>query len=103
MKKLLIALAGIALLASCAKEEPMSLKMIRSQMTRANGDPTYLDYANGHFRWNYTPGLELRSYLDAYEVYGKQEIYDFVKAWYDKAVNEDGTINTYSVSTYSTY
>ena len=103
MKRILFLLSSLVLIASCAKsqEEPMSLKMIHSQMHRCP-EATYLDFARGNFRWNYTPGLELRAYTDAAEFYNDEEIYEYVKAWYDKAVNEDGTINTYSVQTYST-
>ena len=51
--------------------------MVHSQMSRC-GDATYLDYTDGRLKWNYTPGLELRSFLDVYEAYGDQAIHDVV-------------------------
>lgn len=103
MKKtaLFIALAMVLCACQTQKTEPMSEQMVRSQMFRC---PTakYLDFKNGRLRWNYTPGLELKAYLDVYQTYGGEDIFSYVEDWYDEAVNEDGTINTYSVETYST-
>ena len=102
-KNALIPLAAALLAASCSpKEEPMSALVVRSQMERSLGDPCRLDYGEGRFKWNYTPGLELRSFLDVSERYGNDSIFNYVLRWYDKAVNEDGSINTYSVEKYST-
>lgn len=101
MRRLALAALCAATLLSCTTEDPMSVKMVRSQMARC-GEATYLDYTPGRLKWNYTPGLELRAFTDVYEAYGDQEIYDFVEAWYDAIVNEDGTIQTYSVDKYST-
>jgi len=103
MKKLLFLCASLALLASCSgsKTEPMSEKMVHSQMYRCP-DATYLDYTDGRLKWNYTPGLELRSFLDVYEAYGDTSIYNYVYKWYNDIVNEDGSIKSYSVEKYST-
>ena len=102
MKKIFAACLALAAIVSCGKQsEPLSEQMVHSQMSRC-GDATYLDYTDGRLKWNYTPGLELRSYLDVYEAYGDQAIYDFVYKWYDGIVNEDGTIQGYSVDKYST-
>ena len=102
MKKTALILAALCMLCACQKSgEPNSLKMVHSQMFRC---PTakHLDFKNGRISWNYTPGLELKAYLDVYQTYGGEDIYNFVEAWYDEAVNEDGTIKTYSVEKYST-
>lgn len=101
MKKTMIALAAIAALASCSSRiDPLSEQMVRSQMSRCP-DATWLDYAQGRLKWGYTPGLELKAFLDAYDTYGGDDIYDYVHAWYDAAVNEDGSIKTYSVDKYN--
>ena len=100
-RELLVISAALCLMAGCKSETPMSVQMVESQMHRC-GDATYLDYTPGKLKWNYTPGLELRSYLDVYEAYGDEAIYEFVHKWYDSIVNEDGTIQTYSVDKYST-
>lgn len=101
MKKLFMAALAATALVACDKAEPMSEQMVHSQMSRCP-DATWLDYTDGRLKWNYTPGLELRAFLDVYETYGDKDIYDYVEAWYDAIVNEDGTIQTYSVEKYST-
>ena len=101
MKRLIPTILALAALVSCAdKAEPMSEKMVRSQMSRCP-EPTYLDYLNGKLKWGYTPGLELKAFLDVYDTYGGQDIYDYVHLWYDDVVNADGTIKTYSVEKYN--
>lgn len=100
MKKIIIAILALGALISCDKSAPMSVQMVDSQMSRCP-EATYLDYAEGRLKWSYTPGLELKAFLDVYETYGNQEIYDYVFKWYDEIVNEDGTIKTYSVEKYN--
>lgn len=102
MKRLLLAAAALAALTSCSenKNTPMSVRMVESQMSRCP-EATWLDYGEGRLKWSYTPGLELKAFLDVYETYGGQQIYDYVEDWYDAAVNEDGTIETYSVDKYN--
>lgn len=97
---IITAALALAALTSCGKTEPMSEKMVRSQMSRCP-EATYLDYAEGRLKWGYTPGLELKAFLDVYERYGGKDIYDYVLRWYDEAVNADGTIKTYSVEKYN--
>lgn len=99
MKKCLTILACALLLASC-HTAPLSVEMVRSQMTRCP-EAALLDYGSGKLKWSYTPGLELKAYLDVYETYGGQEIYDYVHAWYDEAVQPDGSIQTYSLDKYN--
>ena len=102
MKRLsAILLLLAALFVGCRKTEPMSLPMVRSQMARCP-EATYLDYTDGRLKWNYTPGLELRAFLDVAEAYRDTAIYNYVFRWYDAIVNEDGTIQSYSVEKYST-
>lgn len=101
MKRLIIAIAALAALVSCDKTVPLSEQMVRSQMARC-ADATYLDYCNGRYNWNYTPGLEMRSFLDVYRSYGGEDIYNYVEAWYNAIVAEDGSIMNYSVDKYST-
>lgn len=105
INRLICIASAVMTLASCAcgagKKVNNSELMVHSQMHRC---PTakYLDFKEGRLRWNYTPGLELKAYLDVYRTYGGEDIFNYVEAWYDEAVNEDGSINTYSVETYST-
>ena len=103
MKKTTLLLMTLAALVSCGKQsEPLSEQMVHSQMSRCP-DATYLDYTDGRLKWNYTPGLELRAFLDVYEAYGEQAIYDYVYKWYDAIIAPDGTIGgNYAVDKYST-
>jgi len=80
---------------------PYSQLMVRSQMSRCP-EATYLDYREGKLKWNYTPGLELKAFLDVYDAYGGKEILEYVDAWYDAIINEDGSIKTYKLENYST-
>lgn len=100
MKKIFLAILALSALISCDKKTAMSVQMVDSQMSRCP-EATYLDYAEGRLKWSYTPGLELKAFLDVYETYGNQAIYDYVFDWYDQIVNEDGTIKTYSVEKYN--
>ena len=56
---------------------PLSEKMVRSQMTRCE-TAFYLDFKEGEPSWNYTPGLELKAYLDVYQTYGGDDILRYV-------------------------
>lgn len=86
---------------SCSKASPLSEQMVRSQMSRCP-DASYLDYRNGNIKWNYTPGLELRAFLDVYDTYGGEDILQYVDFWYDTLIAEDGSIKGYKVGNYST-
>ena len=92
-RELIVISAALCLLSGCKSETPMSVRMVDSQIHRCP-EATYLDYTPGKLKWNYTPGLELRSFLDVYEAYGDEAIYDYVHEWYDSIVNEDGSIQT---------
>lgn len=105
MKKITFALFSLTFLMlaalSCTRKAPLSQQMVDSQMTRCP-DASYLDYREGKYKWNYTPGLELRAFLDVYETYGNEKILEYVDKWYDTLIAEDGTIQGYKVSNYST-
>ena len=68
MKKLFLMLLTLGVAAVSLAQQPYSVRMIRSEMKR-NPDATYLDGRNGERKWNYTTGLELKSFLDAAERY----------------------------------
>lgn len=74
------------------QEDPMSLKMVKSEMARCP-DATYLDFLNGKVNWNYTSGLEMKAFLDVAETYGCDSIFNYVDAWYDNITNEVTGIN----------
>ena len=69
-----IALLLTLVLAACnADRTPLSLKVVRSEMTRCP-EASWLDGQEGNLKWNYTTGLELKAFLDVYELYGGDEI-----------------------------
>ncbi len=87
-----IALLAALLIAACApKTEPMSVRMVRSEIKRAP-EATFLDGQEGGYKWNYTTGLELRSFLDVARAYDIPEFDAYVHAWFDGILDEDGSI-----------
>lgn len=61
---LLLAAAGAAL-AGCTARAPLSSEVVRSEMTRCPA-ASYLDGRGGTLKWDYTTGLELKAFLDAF-------------------------------------
>ena len=88
-----IAFLAALLLAACAPkpEEPMSVRMVRSEIRRAP-EATYLDNQEGNYKWNYTTGLELRSFLAVSRTYAIPEFDAYVRAWFDGILDENGAI-----------
>lgn len=82
-----------------------ALEMVRAEMKRCP-DGTWLDGMQGKLKWNYTTGLELMSFLEVWNAYGRseevQDIYDYVKDWYDEAIDSTGVIYKYRISNYNT-
>ena len=78
MKKFFMMLLPLAVAVSLSAQEPYSVRMIRSEMKR-NPDATYLDGRNGERKWNYTTGLELKSFLDAAGRYEMPEVVQYVR------------------------
>ena len=66
-----------------------------------NPDATYLDGREGQRKWNYTTGLELKSFLDAAKRYELPEVVDYVRAWADTMATEKGEIYSYKKSNYN--
>ena len=80
--------------------EPYSVKMIMSEMAR-NADGTYLDGRNGQLKWNYTTGLELKSFIDATYRYDLPWVVDYVRHWADTMTTPEGKVHTYKTSNYN--
>ncbi len=101
MRKIAI-IAALALTA-CAAKAPLSSEVVRSEIAR-NPEASYIDGLGGTLKWNYTTGLELKAILDASGSFGKpqDDILNYVDAWYDAVIAEDGTIGgKYKKSNYS--
>jgi unsaturated rhamnogalacturonyl hydrolase len=99
MKQLIFLIAMLTAV-SAYGQEPYSIRMIKSEMQR-NPDATYLDGREGQRKWNYTTGLELKSFLDAARRYELPEVVDYVRSWADTMATEKGEIYSYKKSNYN--
>ena len=99
MRRLYIVLALLVTVSAFA-QEPYSVRMIKSEMQR-NPDATYLDGRNGVRKWNYTTGLELKSFMDAADRYDLPEVVAYVKEWADTMATEKGKVFGYKKSNYN--
>ena len=63
MRRFVLIFAALSALIACERQ-PLSQRMVESEMQRC---PTAadLDGMAGKLKWNYTPGLEMLSFLDA--------------------------------------
>lgn len=100
MKRIAFVLLTLGLTVVALAQEPYSVRMIRSEMKR-NPDATYLDGMKGVRKWNYTTGLELKSFLDAADRYELPEVVDYVRAWADTMATEKGEVYKYKKSNYN--
>ncbi|MBR5702631.1 MAG: glycoside hydrolase family 88 protein [Bacteroidales bacterium] len=125
MKNTIIAvLIACTLLFGCARE-PMSVRMVRSEMQRCPSAAD-LDGMDGRLKWNYTTGLELLAMLDAAYPNGlsakskgqvrvpqgepgtciafpqNADALGYADAWYEAIIREDGSIGAnYKRSNYN--
>ena len=99
-KRLYMLLAAVLFTFAAMAQPPYSVWMIQSEMKR-NPDATYLDGRNGERKWNYTTGLELKSFLDAAKRYELPEAVDYVRAWADTMATEKGVVYKYKKSNYN--
>jgi unsaturated rhamnogalacturonyl hydrolase len=76
-----------------------SIRMAESVMKRTP-DPVWLD-AREKPRWEYTPGLVLKSVMHVAERTGDERYWKYVEAYYDHFVRDDGTIEAYSKDEYN--
>ena len=100
MRRSLAIIIASFLAVSAAAQVPYSVKMIQSEMKRCP-DGTYLDGMNGQRKWNYTTGLELKSFMDAAKRYELPDVVEYVRAWADTMASEDGTVYKYKKSNYN--
>lgn len=78
---------------------PWSVRMVESEMIRCP-EAWQLDF-QPKLKWDYCHGLELQSFLDVYDTYGDQRIFDYALSYADTMVNENGTIKTYKLEEYN--
>ena len=108
MKKILVLITALFCLNAFAQNDysflkdvqPYSVKMIMSELAR-NPDGTYLDGRNGERKWNYTTGLELKSFIDASKRYELPWVVDYVRNWADTMATVEGKVYKYKKSNYN--
>ena len=100
---ILIIAIVIALLSSNSsmqeKKLPWSERMAESVMKR-NPEPWMIDFRKTP-KWEYTQGLALKSIMHVWLATGKDKYFQYVKAYYDQFVKEDGTIMLYKLKDYN--
>jgi unsaturated rhamnogalacturonyl hydrolase len=102
----IVMLSIVTVVASCqspqVKEksnEPWSVKMASSEMLR-NPDASYLDF-NKEPKWNYTNGLVCSAIEQVWRRTRDEKFYNYVKAYADKMIGEDGVIKGYKPTEYN--
>ena len=114
MRKSLFILLAAALTACNAAKAPLSQRVVLSEMARCP-EAGYIDGLEGKLKWNYTTGLELKAFLDVYEMAGqaghdigdrhsrldRESILSYVDSWYDAIIDSTGTIYKYKKGNYS--
>ena len=100
---ILIIAIVIALLSSNSsmqeKKLPWSERMAESVMKR-NPEPWMIDFRKTP-KWEYTQGLALKAIMHVWLATGKDKYFQYVKAYYDQFVKEDGTIMLYKLKDYN--
>lgn len=76
-----------------------SERMAMSVMAR-NPDPIYLDFRTEP-KWEYTFGLILTSIEKVGERTGDEKYEDYVEEYYDKMINDDGSIEKYDITNFN--
>jgi len=102
MRKYLISAIVIALsFATLKATEPNSLRMVKSELLR-NPEARTIDF-NTDWKWNYTQGLLLQSFMQAAEVHPTLEatVDNYVKQYLDNIIASDGTILNYKKENYT--
>ncbi len=99
MKKLILALAMLAMALSGAAKDKYYVRMVDSEMKRFP-ESWMVDF-NRRPNWNYCSGLELGAIWDVWEKTGDQKYYDYVYSFADTMVFSDGKIRSYNFFEYS--
>lgn len=79
---------------------PWSVRMAESVMKRTP-DPLLLDVSGTTPKWDYTQGLVLLAIQELAHRTGDPRYADYVKAYYDRMIDPDGTIHAYKIDEYS--
>lgn len=78
---------------------PWSVRMAESDIIR-NPEAWMLDFSTKP-RWNYCQGLVCLAIQQVYEKYGDENLYQYVKAYADTMIDENGNIRDYKLENYN--
>jgi len=84
---------------SVSEDLKWSEKMALSIMER-NPDPVYMDFRDEP-KWEYTFGLVLKSIERVWKATGDDQYLDYIDAYYDFMIEEDGTIKKYDITNFN--
>ncbi|MCY7297192.1 glycoside hydrolase family 88/105 protein [Alteromonas sp. a30] len=73
--------------------EKWSVRMAESEMVRFP-EAWMIDWDKKP-QWDYVHGLNLLAFSKLYKKTGEQKYFDYIQQYYDRFVNDDGSINTY--------
>ena len=79
--------------------KPYYVRMADSEMKR-NPESWMVDFSK-NIKWNYTHGLEMQAMIQVSEKSGDEKYYNYAENYADTMVNEDGTIQTYTLERYN--
>lgn len=100
---LFIFLPGLLLAQSTSSDKsskaPWSVRMADSDMIR-NPKASLLDFASEP-RWNYTNGLVCSALERVWKKTGDEKYYNYIKAYADEMIGDDGTIKGYKPDEYN--
>ncbi len=96
---LLCAFTSLAQPKNVATNLPWSVRMVQSEMIRCP-QSWQLDFQNT-LKWDYCHGLELQAMLDVYDVYPDSSVFNYVLAYADTMINDNGEIKTYKLAEYN--
>ena len=65
-----------------------------------NADYWSLDFLNRP-KWGYTYGLVFTAMWAVYEKTGEKRILDYIEGYYDRLIDQNGTIQTYDINKYN--
>lgn len=99
MRKLfLLALSFCMILSVCAKDKYYT-RMADSEMAR-NPESWMLDFSKAP-KWNYTNGLELQAFLDAWKKTNDPRYYDYAYSFANLMIDSTGQVKTYKQLEYN--
>lgn len=104
MKKIigLVLLITIGFCWGCQKNDPpqrWSVRMAQSVMQR-NPESWMIDFRETP-KWEYTQGLVLKAIQEVWKTTGEEKYFNYVKAYYDQFVQDDGRIMLYKLTNYN--